>query len=60
MKLPKWMHQQLEQNFVPGIYGGHALGHALELEEAKKEKVPISLDHGPEMPKSVEEAQSSV
>ena len=55
MKLPKWMTEQLEQNFAPGLYGGHSLGHALQLEWAKREKVPPSLDRGPDMPKSVEE-----
>ncbi|CAK9071295.1 unnamed protein product [Durusdinium trenchii] len=57
VKLPKWMTEQLEQNFAPGLYGGHSLGHALQLEWAKREKVPPSLDRGPDMPKSVEEAE---
>ena len=39
IKLPHWMHRQLEQNQVPGVYGGQSLGHAAMLEFAKREKL---------------------
>lgn len=56
IKLPHWMHRQLEQNQVPGVYGGQSLGHAAMLEFAKREKIPPTIQ-GPEMPKSVEESE---
>ena len=39
IKLPPWMHRQLEQNQVPGVYGGQSLGHTAMLEFAKREKL---------------------
>lgn len=56
VKLPEWMYRQLECNQAPGRYGGQALGHAAMLELAKREKIPPTIQ-GPEMPKSVEEAE---
>ncbi|CAJ1361492.1 unnamed protein product [Effrenium voratum] len=59
MQLPQWMHRHLEMNEAPGIHGGHALGHAAQLEANKREKVPTMLQAS-QMPKSVEEAEALV
>ena len=43
IKLPHWMYRQLEQNQVPGVYGGQSLGHAAMLAFAKREKLAFNL-----------------
>ncbi|CAK9032815.1 F-box only protein 10 [Durusdinium trenchii] len=46
MRLPKWMHEHLEQNEAPGPHGGQALGHAAFLEASKREKELIRSTFG--------------
>ena len=44
---------------IPGLHGGHALGHAAQLEANKREKVPQRLSSAL-MPKSVQEAEELI
>jgi len=61
MQLPDWMHKHLGSNQVPGALGGHALGHAADLESKKRDLVPRWMTEGTEyFPKSVEEAEELV
>lgn len=61
MQLPDWMHKHLQANEVPGALGGHALGHAADLESKKRDLVPRWMTEGIEyFPKSVEEAEELV
>ncbi|CAE7736196.1 FBXO10 [Symbiodinium sp. CCMP2592] len=59
MRLPEWMHRHLETNQAPGVHGGHALGHAAQLEANNQEKVIPSMASS-SMPRSVEEAEALV
>ncbi|CAE7170573.1 FBXO10 [Symbiodinium pilosum] len=59
IRLPEWMHRQLEGNEAPGVHGGQALGHAAHLEASKQEKVIPSMAKS-QMPRTIEEAEALV
>eukprot|EP00931_Biecheleriopsis_adriatica_P104671 TRINITY_DN79313_c0_g1_i1.p1 TRINITY_DN79313_c0_g1~~TRINITY_DN79313_c0_g1_i1.p1 ORF type:complete len:482 (+),score=112.67 TRINITY_DN79313_c0_g1_i1:116-1561(+) len=63
-QFPDWMHRYLEANEIPGPLGGKSIGHAKELDDKKRERVPkvpvASTKLLDEAPKTVEEAEALV